>query len=133
LCQLRPVTLIFKLIKCTRGENPLTKADIISIIAEGTGLTKVETAAVVDGFIAALSYSLKEGQPVELRGFGTFKVVERKARKGRNPKTGEPVFIPKRKVPVFRCSKDFRAYVNEPPEADLEFDMKDFDYLEGGE
>ncbi len=91
----------------------MTKADIISIIAEGTGLTKVETAAVVDGFIASLSYALKTGDAVELRGFGTFKVVERKARKGRNPKTGEEIQIPKRNVPVFRCSKEFKKYVND--------------------
>jgi len=115
----------------------LTKADIITIISEGTGLTKVETAAVVDGFIAALSYSLKQGETVELRGFGTFKVVERKARKGRNPKTNEVVFIPKRKVPVFRYSKDFREYINKRTETeindDIELDLKDFDSLEGGE
>jgi DNA-binding protein HU-beta len=94
----------------------LTKADIINIIAEGTGLTKVETSAVVDGFIATLSYTLKKGESVEFRGFGTFKVVERKARVGRNPKTGEEIHIPRRKSPVFRCSKDFRNYINESEE-----------------
>ena len=104
----------------------LTKADIITIIAEGTGLTKVETSAVVDGFIASLSYSLKNGESVELRGFGTFKVVERKARRGRNPKTGEEIYIPKRKVPVFRCSKDFRDYINKQETDNIQFS-------EGGE
>ncbi|MBN1154046.1 integration host factor subunit beta [candidate division KSB1 bacterium] len=115
----------------------MTKADIISIISEGTGLTKVETAAVVDGFIAALSFSLNQGETVELRGFGTFKVVERKARKGRNPKTGEIVYIPRRKVPVFRYSKDFRDYINKKTEIEtpdeIELDIKDLDFLEGGE
>ena len=96
----------------------MTKADIISIIAEGTGLTKVETSAVVDGFIASLSYSLKKGESVELRGFGTFRVATRKARRGRNPKTGEEIQIPRRKVPVFRCSKDFKNYINETTEND---------------
>ena len=90
----------------------MTKADIISLIAEGTGLTKVETAAVVDGFIASLSYSLKNGETIELRGFGTFKVAERKERKGRNPKTGEEIIIPQHKMPVFKCSKDFKKYIN---------------------
>ena len=92
----------------------MTKADIIHIIAEGTGLTQVETAAVVDGFLASLSYALKNGESVEFRGFGTFKAVERKARRGRNPKTGKEILIPKRKVPVFKCSKDFKKYINEP-------------------
>ena len=96
----------------------MTKADIINIIAEGTGLTKVETSAVVDGFIASLSYALKNGESVEFRGFGTFKVVDRKARKGRNPRTGEEIQIPQRKVPVFRSSKDFRNYINEPDKKD---------------
>lgn len=98
----------------------MTKADIINIIAEGTGLTKVETSAVVDGFIATLSYALKKGESVEFRGFGTFKVVERKARVGRNPKTGEEIDIPKRKSPVFRCSKDFRNYINDSDENNVE-------------
>ncbi|MBN2012188.1 HU family DNA-binding protein [candidate division KSB1 bacterium] len=91
----------------------MTKADIINIIADGTGLTKVETSAVVDGFIASLTYALKQGESVELRGFGTFKVVERKERKGRNPQTGEDMIIPQQKAPVFRCSKDLKRYVNE--------------------
>ena len=113
-------------------DKNLTKADIISIIAEGTGLTKVETAAVVDGFIASLSYALKKGETVELRGFGTFRVAEREARRGRNPKTGEEILIPRRKVPVFRCSKDFRKYINEPIEQNDEFDLNNLRY-EGGE
>lgn len=108
----------------------MTKSDIISIIAEGTGLTKVETAAVVDGFVASLSYALKKGDSIELRGFGTFKVVDRKARKGRNPKTGEEIFIPQRKVPIFRCSKDFRDYVNKPQEEEKLLNPVD---QEGGE
>jgi nucleoid DNA-binding protein len=92
----------------------LTKTDLVNIIAEGTGLTKVETTAVIDGFLASLSYAIKKGDSVELRGFGSFKAVERKERPGRNPKTGEPILIPKRKLPVFKCSKDFRDYINEP-------------------
>ena len=107
----------------------MNKTDIIRIIAEGTGLTKVETAAVVDGFVASVSYALKKGDHVELRGFGTFRVVTREARRGRNPKTGAEILIPRRKVPVFRCSKDFRNYINEPTEeADLNFLLP-----EGGE
>lgn len=58
----------------------MTKSEIINIVAEGTGLTKVETAAVVDGFLATISYSLATGNNVTLRGFGSFRVVERSGR-----------------------------------------------------
>jgi len=61
----------------------MKKADIVNIIAEGTGLTKVETQAVVEGFLATVSYALKNGERVELRGFGNFKPTLRKARKAR--------------------------------------------------
>ena len=92
----------------------MTKADIVDIIAEGTGLTKLETAAVVDGVIATISYALRKGEPVDLRGFGRFHTVMRAPRKGRNPKTGEEVLIPARKMPVFRVSKQLRDFVNAP-------------------
>jgi len=101
----------------------LTKGDIIDILAEGTGLTKVETAAVVDGMIATMSYALKKGETIDMRGFGRFKIVQRKQRRGRNPKTGEELIIPSRKMPVFRCSKDLRNYVNEPFEEDDQFEL----------
>ncbi|MFZ5515969.1 MAG: HU family DNA-binding protein [Candidatus Zhuqueibacterota bacterium] len=100
----------------------MTKNDIVNILAEGTGLTKVETAAVVDGMFATLSYALQKGETIDIRGFGRFKVVHRKQRKGRNPKTGEEVIIPARKMPVFQCSKDLRGQVNEPFEKDDQFE-----------
>jgi len=89
----------------------VTKADIVGIVADGTGLTKLETAAVIDGFLATVTYALKTDQKVNLRGFGTFKSVERKARTARNPRTRELVQIPQRKTPVFRPSKEFKKYV----------------------
>ena len=110
----------------------MTKTEIINIIAEGTGLTKVETAAVVDGFIASISYALKKGESVELRGFGTFKTSLRKARKGRNPRTGEELQIPERTVPTFRCSKDFRNFINTPNTND-ELNQLNSEQMEGGE
>jgi len=102
----------------------LTKGDLIDILAEGTGLTKVETAAVVDGMIATMSYALKKGDSIDIRGFGRFKVVQRKQRKARNPRTGEEIIVPARKMPVFRCSKDLRDYVNEPFEEVGQFELK---------
>jgi DNA-binding protein HU-beta len=91
----------------------MTKADIVDIIAKGTGMTKVETAAVVDGFLATVSYSLQNGQRVELRGFGTFCLRERKEKHVPNPRTGEMMHIPHRIVPDFKPSAQMKSYVAE--------------------
>lgn len=90
----------------------MRKSDIVDIIAEGTGLTKLETQAVIDGFLATASFGLKSGERIQLRGFGNFKVVKRKARLARNPKTNEPVQVPERLSVVFRPSKDLKEYIN---------------------
>lgn len=91
----------------------MTKSEIVAILAEGTGLTKVETTAVIDGFIATLRYALKENHHVELRGLGTFKVVERQARKVRNPITGTMIDVPRKKTLVFRVANDVKRYIND--------------------
>ena len=97
----------------------MTKSDITGIIAEGTGLTKLETQAVIDGFLATIGYALQQGDRVDLRGFGSFRTVERKARIARNPKTGETMEIPRRHAPVFKASKDLRKFVNKRDSIDL--------------
>lgn len=89
----------------------MTKANIVDIVSQGTGLTKVETRAVIDGFIATISYALRKGESVEIRGFGRFQVKEKAARKGRNPQTGEEILIPSRRVPVFKISRDLKRQV----------------------
>ena len=91
----------------------VTKADIIERIASGTGLTKIETEAVVNGFIATVIKALTQGEGVELRGFGSFRAQHRAARTARNPRTKEIVEIEARYVPVFKASKDFRDAVDE--------------------
>ena len=106
------------------GVTLLTKGDLVDILAEGTGLTKVETSAVVDGLFATMSYAFKKGDSIDIRGFGRFKVVQRKARTARNPKSGEEVLVPARKVPVFRCSKELRDSINEPFEENDQFELK---------
>ncbi|MFQ5706272.1 MAG: HU family DNA-binding protein [bacterium] len=94
----------------------MTKSDIIDIVAEGTGLTKLETAAVVDGFLATIGYALKTGDTVTIRGFGSFRTVNRNQRISRNPKTGKMMNIPKRRAPVFRSSNDLKRLVNQDEE-----------------
>lgn len=91
----------------------MTKADIVDRIATGTGLTKVETEAVLQGFISTVIEALLEGDRVELRGFGSFRVQQRAPRTTLNPRTGEPIAVEMRYVPAFRPSKDFREKVDE--------------------
>ena len=89
----------------------MTKADIVAQIAEATGLTKTDTAVVVEGFLTSVISAMQRGEHIEIRGFGTFKVVTRASRTGRNPKTGEVVRIPQRPVPIFKPSRELRGSV----------------------
>ena len=91
----------------------MTRADIANKIALATGLSKVETEAVVEGFISCVIDALKEKESIEIRGFGTFKIKERKPRIARNPKTGAKVELGKRYVPMFKVSKEFKKVVND--------------------
>ncbi len=90
----------------------MTKADIIDRIANGTGLTKIDTEAVVDGFFKTIIDSLAGGSGIEIRGFGSFRVKKKNARNARNPRTGEKVFVGEHFVPAFKFSKDFKTAVD---------------------
>ncbi|PIW70332.1 MAG: integration host factor subunit beta [Ignavibacteriales bacterium CG12_big_fil_rev_8_21_14_0_65_30_8] len=91
----------------------MTKADIVDKIASGTGVTKLETEAIIEGFFSTVIESLKSGNGIEIRGFGTYKVKKKNARQARNPKTGEQVFVPEHYVPTFKFSKDFKQIVDQ--------------------
>jgi len=99
----------------------MTKAEIVDIIAKGTGLTKVETAAVVDGFLLTIAHALKNGDRVEIRKFGTFCLRERKEKHVLNPKTGNMMDIPHRIVPDFKPSPQLKAEVLESMTASGKF------------
>jgi DNA-binding protein HU-beta len=90
----------------------MTKADIVDKVAAGTGLTKLETEAIIEGFFKTVIEALKEGRGIEIRGFGSYKVKKKNARQARNPKTGEQVFVPAHYVPTFKFSKDFKEMVD---------------------
>jgi DNA-binding protein HU-beta len=90
----------------------MTKADIVDKVALGTGLTKLETEAIIEGFFKTVIDSLREGKGIEIRGFGTYKVKKKRARQARNPKTGDQVFVPEHFVPTFKFSKDFKELVD---------------------
>lgn len=91
----------------------VTKADIVDKIASETGLTKLETKAVVDGFLLSIIDSLSQGHRIELRGFGVFSVKSRKPRMARNPRTGDPVPLEERFIPAFKVSSEFQEKVHE--------------------
>lgn len=96
----------------TQTSKAVTKADIVDRIAAGTGLTKIETEAVVNGFISTVIQALKEGETIEIRGFGSFRVQYRAARVARNPRTNEEVEVGPRYVPTLRVSKELREAVD---------------------
>ncbi len=91
----------------------MTKADIVDEIADKIGLTKKDVADTVDEFLHAVCKALSAGKHIEIRGFGTFKVKDRKSRVARNPRTGDPVNVPARKVPVFKVSKELKEMVSQ--------------------
>jgi nucleoid DNA-binding protein len=93
----------------------MTKADLVEKVAERTGLTRTDVAVVVDSFLDTIKKSLEEMQNIEIRGFGTFKIKLRKARKARNPRTGDEVPVPDRKVPVFKPSNEFKDLITKLP------------------
>ncbi|NJD22592.1 MAG: integration host factor subunit beta [Melioribacter sp.] len=90
----------------------MTKADIVEKVATGTGLTKLETEAIVEGFLNTVIQALRDGKGIEIRGFGSYKVKKKKARYARNPRSGEKVYVGEHYVPTFKFSKDFKAAVN---------------------
>ena len=89
----------------------MAKADLVARVAE-TGMTKKQAAAAVDAMIGAIKKSLSKGEKVSLVGFGSFSVKRRKARTGRNPRTGRPLKIAAKKVPAFSAGKGLKDAVS---------------------
>jgi DNA-binding protein HU-beta len=95
----------------------MTKANLIDQIAGSTQRTKREAEQLVDAVLNAIADSLGNGEKVDLRGFGSFLVNDKKERQGRNPKTGEALTIAARKVAVFKPSRELADRVNGTPAA----------------
>ena len=102
----------------------MTKADIIDRVASGTGLTKIETEAVINGFLTVIKEALKNEERIEIRGFGSFRVQERAPRTARNPRTNEEVMVESCFVPVFKPSQHFRNDVMEAAQNRHKHDKK---------
>ena len=90
----------------------MNKSELIAKIAEKSGLNPKDAGKALDGLTQAVSDALANGEDVTLVGFGTFKVTERKAKKGRNPATGEAIQIPAKKAPIFKAGKALKDAVN---------------------
>ena len=91
----------------------MTKSElIIKITNKNTFLYQKDVYKIIDTLFNSVTKALKDGDRVELRGFGTFSTKLRDARIGRNPKTGEPVAIPQKKMPFFKMGKSMRERIN---------------------
>jgi len=91
---------------------PVNKGDIVSSVAQTTGLTKTDAGKAVDAVLAAISGALGRGDTVNLIGFGTFSVKARAARTGLNPRTKEAIAIPASNSPAFKAGKALKDAVN---------------------
>jgi integration host factor subunit beta len=90
----------------------MTKADLVERVAKDAELTKKDAEQLVEIVFDSIIASLNEGQKIELRGFGSFRVRQRNARSGRNPKTGDPVEIPAKRVAYFKPGKELKELIN---------------------
>ncbi len=90
----------------------MTKADLVEKVAKEAEMTKKDAEKLVEIIFDSIVSTLNEGEKIELRGFGSFRVRERNARKGRNPKTGEAVKIPAKRVAYFKPGKDLKDLIN---------------------
>ena len=95
----------------------MTKADLVDDVANAAELTKKDAERLVEIVFDSIIQSLNQGEKIELRGFGSFRLRKREPRKGRNPKTGDKVDVPPKRVPYFKPGKELKDLINR--EADL--------------
>lgn len=91
----------------------MTKSEMAERLAGKIKINKQYAERLINIFTNSIIEALAKGDKVEIRGFGSFRVRHRAAKEGRNPKSGEKVFVPPKKVPFFKTGKDFRETVNE--------------------
>jgi integration host factor subunit beta len=90
----------------------MTKADLIEEVSRVVELTRKESEVIVEALFDSIVRSLRTGDKIEIRGFGSFRTRERLARIGRNPKTGDRVEVPAKRIPYFKPSKELKDLVN---------------------
>ncbi len=90
----------------------MTKADLVDEVSRATELSRKDSEVIVEALFDSVVRALKNSDKLEVRGFGSFRIRKRKARQGRNPKTGEKVDVPEKKVPYFKPSKELKDLIN---------------------
>jgi integration host factor subunit beta len=90
----------------------MTKADLVEEVTQLGDLTRRDGEMIVDTIFDSVIHALRTGDKIEIRGFGSFRIRQRKPRTGRNPKTGAKVDVPAKRVPYFKPSKELRDLVN---------------------
>jgi integration host factor subunit beta len=91
----------------------MTKADLIEEVARVTDVTRRDSEVIVETIFDSVVHSLRAGDKIEIRGFGSFRTRQRNSRVGRNPKTGDRVDVPAKKIPFFKPSKELKDLVNQ--------------------
>ena len=91
----------------------MTKADLVEEVSRVTELTRKDSEVIVDTLFESVIKALRTEDKLEVRGFGSFRVRQRNARVGRNPKTGEKVEVPAKRVPYFKPSKELKDLIND--------------------
>lgn len=94
------------------ARDGMTKAELVDEVARSTQLTKKHAEIIVNTVFESIVDSLREGEKIELRGFGSFRIRHRGARIGRNPKTGAKVQVPEKRIPYFKPGKELREMLN---------------------
>lgn len=95
----------------------MTKADLIEEVSRVVEMTRKDSEVIVEAIFDSIVRSLRGGDKIEIRGFGSFRTRERRPRIGRNPKTGARVDVPAKRIPFFKPSKELKDLVNEAGEA----------------
>jgi len=95
----------------------MTKAELVEEVSRVSDLTKKHSEVIVDTVFKSIIDALHRGEKIELRGFGSFRLRRREPRKGRNPKTGDKVDVPPKKVPYFKPGKELKELINREPDA----------------
>ena len=96
----------------------MTKADLIEEVSKVVEMTRKDSEVIVESIFDAIVKSLRTGDKIEIRGFGSFRTRQRQARIGRNPKTGTRVEVPPKRIPFFKPSKELKDLVNGTPTED---------------
>jgi integration host factor subunit beta len=94
------------------NDSTLTKADLVEEVVKNTELPRNESEIIVETIFLGIIGALQNGDKIEIRGFGSFRTRQRRGRIGRNPKTGEKVEVPPKRIPFFKPSKELKDFVN---------------------